>query len=265
MIFIVKDVYYKSMVMSKNFFQLIFSDLYAAKKRDPAARSVLEIFFTYSGFHATIIHRFCHILWKLKLNFLARFFSNISRILTSIEIHPAAKIGEGFFIDHGSGLVIGETSRIGKNVTIYQQATLGGLSPSLDSDLQRNTKRHPTIQDNVIIGSGAQILGPVVIGKNSRIGANAVVLKDVPENITYVGIPARRIESKNVKETFDAYGISKGKMDDPNKKSILALFQEMHSLNQRIDDIKQRIVNHDKLFFSVEKNKRNKIKKRGLK
>ena len=123
------------------------------------------------------------------MKLLSRFVANISRIFTSIEIHPAADIDEGFFIDHGSGLVIGETSVIGKNVTIYQQATLGGLSPSVDSDSQRNVKRHPTIGNNVIIGS-VQILGPILIGHNSRIGTNAVVLKNVPDNHTFVGIPA---------------------------------------------------------------------------
>ena len=167
--------------------------------------------------------------------------SNISRILTSIEIHPAAQIDEGFFIDHGAGLVIGETTVIGKNVTIYQQTTLGGLAPSVDSDSQRNIKRHPTINDNVIVGSEAQILGPVTIGKNSRIGANAVVLKDVPENITYVGVPARKIESKNINESFNPYGMSEGIIDDPNKKSIQALFAEIHSLNEKLDDIRKYI------------------------
>ena len=191
--------------MSKNLLSLIHSDLKAAMKRDPAARHYLEIIFTYSGFHATFIHRICNLLWRLKLKFVARILSSIARILTSIEIHPAANIDEGFFIDHGAGLVIGETTIIGKNVTIYQQTTLGGLSPSVDSDSQRNIKRHPTIRDNVIVGSGAQILGPVVIGKNSRIGANAVVLKDVPENITYVGVPARKIESSNLNESFNPY------------------------------------------------------------
>ena len=227
--------------MSKNLLSLIHSDLKAAMKRDPAARHYLEIIFTYSGFHATFIHRICNLLWRLKLKFIARVLSSISRILTSIEIHPAAKIDEGFFIDHGAGLVIGETTIIGKNVTIYQQTTLGGLSPSVDSDSQRNVKRHPTIRDNVIVGSGAQILGPVVIGKNSRIGANAVVLKDVPENITYVGVPARKIESRNLNESFNPYGILKGVIDDPNKKSIHALFKEIHTLNQKINDLKKQV------------------------
>ena len=246
--------------MSKNLLSLIHSDLKAAKKRDPAARHYLEIIFTYSGFHATIIHRICNLLWRLRLKFIARTLSSISRVLTSIEIHPAATIDEGFFIDHGAGLVIGETTIIGKNVTIYQQTTLGGLSPSVDSDSQRNIKRHPTIRDNVIVGSGAQILGPVVIGKNSRIGANAVVLKDVPENITYVGVPARKIESSNLNESFNPYGISKGVIDDPNKKSIHALFIEIHALNQKVDDLKKQVDQSIKIPNEIQINQGNKGK-----
>lgn len=227
--------------MSKNLFSLILSDLIAAKNRDPAARHYLEVFFTYPGFHSILIHRFCHLLWKLKLRFVARFLSYLSRLLTSIEIHPAVKIGHSFFIDHGAGLVIGETCEVGDNVTIYQQATLGGISPSVDSKSQKKQKRHPFIKDNVIIGSGAQILGPITIGKNSRIGANAVVLKDVPENMTYVGIPARRLESEREYNHFKPYGVIKGKIDDPNKKSILALFQEIHILNERIKELQIKI------------------------
>lgn len=246
--------------MSKNLLSLIRSDLTAAMKRDPAARHYLEIIFTYSGFHATLIHRICNLLWRLKLKFIARIISSISRIFTSIEIHPAAQIDEGFFIDHGGGLVIGETTIIGKNVTIYQQTTLGGLSPSVDSESQRNIKRHPTIKDNVIVGSGAQILGPVVIGKNSRIGANAVVLKDVPENVTYVGVPARKIESTNVNESFNPYGISEGKIDDPNKKSIHALFKEIYSLNQKVDDLKKQFDQRIKIPSEIQINQENKRK-----
>ena len=167
--------------------------------------------------------------------------ANVSRVFTSIEIHPAVVIDEGFFIDHGSGLVIGETAVIGKNVTIYQQATLGGLSPSVNSDLQRNVKRHPTIGKNVVIGSGAQILGPIFIGNNSRIGTNAVVLKNVPDNHTFVGIPARKVESPQQNESFEAYGVSEGKIDDPNKKSILAMFNELHLLNEKINLIESKI------------------------
>ncbi len=227
--------------MSKNLFSLILSDLKAALDRDPAARNYLEIFFTYSGFHAIFGYRLSHILWNSKLKFLARFLSNIVRVITAIEIHPSVKIGKGFFIDHGAGLVIGETSKIGKNVTIYQQATLGGISPSIDSASQRNLKRHPTVGDNVIIGSGAQILGPIYIGNDSRIGANAVVLRDVPDNMTYVGVPARKLESSMNTDSFKAYGISKGKIDDPNKKSISVLYKEMHTLNEKISSIESLI------------------------
>ena len=236
--------------MSKNLFTLIFKDLKAAKLRDPAARNYLEIFFTYPGFHAILFHRFSNLLWRIGLKFLARFLSNFIRLFTSIEIHPAASVGHSFFIDHGAGLVVGETSTIGNNVTMYQQTTLGGLSPSIDSNLQRNTKRHPTLEDNVIVGSGAQVLGPVLIGKNSRIGANAVVLNDVPSDTTYVGIPARKIQSDDKKNTelFEAYGISKGKIDDPNKKSINALFKEIHILNEKILDLQSSIENKKKSY-----------------
>ena len=249
--------------MSKNLFSLIFSDLVAAKKRDPAARNFFEVFFTYPGFHAMVIHRLCNFLWKIKLKLLARFLSYFSRIITSIEIHPAAIIGSGFFIDHGAGLVIGETSKIGHNVTIYQQATLGGISPSINSQLQKKIKRHPTIEDNVVVGSGAQILGPVVIGKNSRIGANAVVLNNVPENMTFVGIPARRLESDKKYVHFNPYGISKGKIDDPNKKSILALYKEIHMLSERVLELQSKLNE----FYNKETDfnvgiKKNKIKRR---
>ncbi len=252
--------------MSKGIFHLIYSDLKAAKGRDPAARSIFEVVFSYSGFHALLFHRICHILWKIKLKFLARFLSNISRILTSIEIHPAASIAEGFFIDHGAGLVIGETSVVGKNVTIYQQATLGGISPSIDSASQRNIKRHPTIGDNVIIGSGAQILGPVYIGDDSRIGANAVVVRDVPDNMTYVGVPARKLESSINKDSFEAYGISKGKIDDPNKKSISVLFKELHTLNEKIQSLEslifQSVPKKDDYGIKLKKTKQQNKKKR---
>ena len=229
--------------MSKNLFHLIKTDLAAAKDKDPAARSYFEVSLTYSGFHAILFYRICHILWRFKLKFVSRFLSNLARILTSVEIHPAAKIGESFFIDHGSGLVIGETCIIGKNVTLYQHTTLGGISPAVNSKSQINVKRHPTIGDNVIIGSGAQILGPVNIGKNSRIGANAVVLSNVPENMTYVGIPARKLESTNKQNNFDPYGIGDGKIDDPNKKSIHALFNEIHQLSEKINELQSKITN----------------------
>jgi len=227
--------------MSKNFFSLIKSDLSAAKCRDPAARNIFDIIFSYSGFHAIIGYRISHFFWKIKLKFIARFISNLFRIITSIEIHPAAIIGDSFFIDHGVGLVIGETSEIGSNVTMYQQVTLGGISPSLNSHMQKNIKRHPTILDNVIVGSGAQILGPIKVGKNSRIGSNAVVLNDVPDNQTYIGIPARRVRNKKELDTFNPYGITEGRIDDPNKTSILGIVNEYNELSFKLKSLEKEI------------------------
>jgi serine O-acetyltransferase len=227
--------------MSKNIFRLINSDLCAAQNRDPAARSRLEVIFTYSGFHAILGYRVSHLLWKLNLKFFSRFLSNLFRIITAIEIHPAAKIGEGFFIDHGVGLVIGETAELGDNVTMYQQVTLGGISPSLNAKKQKNVKRHPTIGNGAIIGSGAQILGAINIGDYSRIGSNAVVLKDVPKNQTFIGIPARKVRNKNDLNNFDAYGITKGKMDDPNKSSIIGILNEFHELNYKFSKLEKEV------------------------
>ena len=178
-------------------------------KRDPAAKSKLSVFLTYPGVKAVFFHRIANFFSIAKFDLIARMISQLSRFLTGIEIHPKAKIGKNLFIDHGMGVVIGETSEIGNNVTIYHMATLGGISPSVDSKDQRNIKRHPTLMDNVVVGSGAQILGPVVIGKNAKIGANAVVTKDVPENSVMVGIPAKNVgESSSDDETFKPYGIT---------------------------------------------------------
>ncbi len=174
--------------------------------RDPAARDKLSIILTYPGVKAVFFHHLAHQLWNLKLLLFARMLSQFSRFLTGIEIHPGAKIGKNLFIDHGMGCVIGESSEIGDNVTLYHGVTLGGISPSENSDKQRNVKRHPTLKDNVIVGSSAQILGPVTVGNSARIGANAVVLKDVPENATMVGNPARNI-STNKDSSFKPYGV----------------------------------------------------------
>ena len=175
-------------------------------KRDPAARDKISIILTYPGVKAVFFHNVAHKLWNLKFLLLARMISQFSRFLTGIEIHPGAKIGKNLFIDHGMGVVIGESSEIGDDVTLYHGVTLGGISPSEDSEKQRNTKRHPTIKDNVIVGSSAQILGPITIGNSARIGANTVVLKDVPENATMVGNPAKNI-STNKDSSFKPYGI----------------------------------------------------------
>jgi len=176
--------------------------------RDPAAKSKLSVILTYPGVKAVFFHRIANFFSIAKLDLIARIISQFSRFLTGIEIHPKAKIGENLFIDHGMGVVIGETSEIGNNVTIYHMVTLGGISPSINSDDQRDSKRHPTLMDNVVVGSGAQVLGPVVIGKNAKIGANAVVTKDVPENAVMVGIPAKNVGTAT--EEFKPYGIANG-------------------------------------------------------
>ena len=186
-------------------------------KRDPAARDKLSIILTYPGVKAVFFHRIANFFSVAKFDLIARIISQFSRFLTGIEIHPKAKIGENLFIDHGMGVVIGETSEIGNNVTIYHMVTLGGISPSINSDDQRNSKRHPTLMDNVVVGSGAQVLGPVVVGKNAKIGANAVVTKDVPENAVMVGIPAKNVGTAT--EEFKPYGIANG----DNKWKILKL------------------------------------------
>ena len=176
--------------------------------RDPAARSKLSVILTYPGVKAVFFHRIANFFATAKFDLIARIISQFSRFLTGIEIHPRAKIGKNLFIDHGMGVVIGETSDIADNVTIYHMVTLGGISPSINSNDQREIKRHPTLHDNVVVGSGAQILGPVVVGKNARIGANAVVTKDVPENAVMVGIPAKNVGTAT--EEFKPYAVTNG-------------------------------------------------------
>ena len=174
--------------------------------RDPAAKSKLSLILTYPGVKAVFFHRIANFFSVAKFDLIARIISQFSRFLTGIEIHPGAKIGKNLFIDHGMGVVIGETSDIGDNVTIYHMATLGGIAPSINSNDQRNIKRHPTIQDEVVIGSGAQILGPVTVGRCAKIGANAVITKDVPEKAVMVGIPAKNVGIAD--SEFKPYGIT---------------------------------------------------------
>ncbi len=174
--------------------------------RDPAAKSKLSLVLTYPGVKAVFFHRIANFFSVAKFDLIARIISQFSRFLTGIEIHPGAKIGKNLFIDHGMGVVIGETSDIGDNVTIYHMATLGGIAPSINSNDQRNIKRHPTIEDEVVIGSGAQVLGPVTIGKCAKIGANAVITKDVPEKAVMVGIPAKNVGLAD--SEFKPYGIT---------------------------------------------------------
>tara|TARA_Y100000590_G_scaffold321136_1_gene363572 strand:+ start:6091 stop:6684 length:594 start_codon:yes stop_codon:yes gene_type:complete len=188
-------------------------------KRDPAAKSKLSVILTYPGVKAIFFHRIANRLWKMKMYLLARIISQMSRFFTGIEIHPAANIGKNLFIDHGMGVVIGETSDIENNVTLYHAVTLGGVSPSIDSESQRATKRHPTLKDDVVVGSGAQVLGPITIGKNAKIGANAVVTKNVSNDAIMVGIPARNINSDKVLEDnkFRPYGVRVDLVEEENK------------------------------------------------
>ena len=177
--------------------------------RDPAAKSKLGIILTYPGVKAIFFHRIANFFSKAGFALIARIVSQSSRFLTGIEIHPAAKIGKNFFIDHGMGVVIGETSEIEDNVTLYHSVTLGGISPSTNSGEQRGVKRHPTLKNNVVVGSGAQVLGPIIVGEFAKIGANAVVTRDVPEHAIMVGVPAKNIRTKTeIKDTsFKPYGI----------------------------------------------------------
>ena len=178
-------------------------------KRDPAAKNKLVVIVAYPGVKAIFLHYIANKIWNINFFLIARIISQFSRFLTGIEIHPAAKIGKNLFIDHGMGVVIGETSEIGNNVTIYHGVTLGGISPAENSLDQVNLKRHPTIKKNVIIGSGAQILGPITIGENARIGANTVILKDVPKYGTMVGNPAKNInKEKSIDNKFKPYGVN---------------------------------------------------------
>ena len=174
--------------------------------RDPAAKSKLSLVLTYPGVKAVFFHRIANFFSTAKFDLIARIISQLSRFLTGIEIHPNAKIGKNLFIDHGMGVVIGETSEIGDNVTIYHMVTLGGIAPSINSDDQRNIKRHPTIGDEVVVGSGAQVLGPVTVGRCAKIGANAVITKDVPEKAVMVGIPAKNVGLAD--SEFKPYGIT---------------------------------------------------------
>ena len=187
--------------------------LNSIKSRDPAAKSILSIILTYPGVKAVFFHKIANFFYVAGFDLLARIISQATRFFTGIEIHPGAKIGKNLFIDHGMGVVIGETSESGKNVTIYHAVTLGGIAPSVNSDSQRNEKRHPTIGDDVVIGSGAQIIGPVKVGNRSRIAANAVVVNNVPENATMVGIPAKVIQIGN-KGNFRPYGVDSKVKDE---------------------------------------------------
>jgi len=229
-------------------FQQIRDDINSVFDRDPAARNWFEVLTTYPGLHALLFHRCNHWLWNKGLKWLARWMSTWARWLTGIEIHPGAQIGQRFFIDHGMGVVIGETAQIGHDVTLYHGVTLGGTS-------WNKGKRHPTLEDGVIVGAGAKILGPFTVGKGAKIGSNAVVTKEVPPEATVVGIPGRIIMRTLADEPsedspidpelraaaqkrfgFDAYGISE-EMPDPVAKSIRGLLDHMHAVDERMGQI----------------------------
>ncbi len=199
-------------------------------RRDPAAQSRIGVVILYPSFHVLIFYKIANFLWKIKLKFFSRFLMQLARVFTGIEIHPAAKIGKRLFMDHGFGIVIGETAEIGEDVTIYQGVTLGGIMPSVESDTQRNQKRHPTIGNNVIIGSGAQILGPIKVGDFSRVGANSVVTKNVPDNVTVAGVPAREFGQSNIRD-FQAYGVSNN-TKDPAEKTLSMILKRLESLEK---------------------------------
>ncbi len=218
------------------FFNKLIEEIDAIIDRDPAASSRFGVIFLYPSFHILFLYKIANFLWGLRLKFLARFVMQIGRFITGIEIHPAAKIGKRFFMDHGNGIVIGETTQIGDDVTLYQGVTLGGTMPSVDSKAQRNKKRHPTVGNNVIIGSGAQILGPIIVGNNSRIGANSVVTKEVKENTTVAGIPAREFSQSNKKKQFQTYGIS-GNEKDPIETEMLLLLKKIETLEKKINNL----------------------------
>ncbi len=223
-------------------FKAMREDIRGAKERDPAARFWLEIVLCYPGFHAIVLHRAAHWAWRRNLKLLGRTISQLGRFLTGIEIHPGAAIGSGFFIDHGMGVVIGETAIIGDRVTLYHDVTLGGVAPSIDSDSQRNQKRHPTLEDDVIVGSGAQILGPVIVGRCARVGANAVVTKDVPQGVTVVGIPGRVIprSTDNAGAEFSPYGTPIGDIPDPIARALEGLMDQVITLQARVEELESQ-------------------------
>ncbi len=219
-------------------FKNLKDDINAFMERDPAARSGLEIVLCYPGFHALIVYRIAHWLWLRDWRLLARFISHIGKIFTAIEIHPGARIGHRFVIDHGTGIVVGETSEIGDDVTLYHDVTLGGISPSEDSASQVGQKRHPTLGDGAIIGSGAAVLGPITIGAGSRVGANSVVTKSIPANVTAVGMPAKVLMPKDqaAHKKFQAYGTPTDG-PDPVVQTIDELRREIARLSGRVEEL----------------------------
>ena len=218
----------------------IIEDIRSVFDRDPAARNMFEIITCYSGVQAVIIYRLTHLLWGYKLYWLARFISTFARLITGIEIHPGAIIGRRFFIDHGMGVVIGETSEIGDDCMIYHGVTLGGTSWDKE-------KRHPTLMDGVIIGAGAKILGPVTLGKNVRVGSNSVVVRSIDDNETVVGIPGRVVRKKSSEiDTFDSYAASSsGTTNDPTLQAVNSIIERLAEMDEKMAKLTPELENHD--------------------
>lgn len=217
-------------------FKQIREDIQAMMAHDPAARSWIEIILCYPGLHAVLFHRLAHWAWGHRLRLVARFLSHVGRMLTGIEIHPGATVGRRLFIDHGMGVVIGETAEIGDDVTLYQGVTLGGTSLA-------QGKRHPTLEDGVIVGAGAQILGPIRVGSGARVGSNAVVLKEVPAGATVVGIPARVVTRRKAspEAVFCSYGTPSADLPDPMARTVEGLFQQVTALTQRVRELESQV------------------------
>ena len=210
----------------------MIEDIRSVFKRDPAARNVFEILTCYSGVQAVIIYRFTHLLWRYKLYWIARFISTLARWITGIEIHPGAVIGRRFFIDHGMGVVIGETAEIGDDCMMYHGVTLGGTSWD-------KVKRHPTLKDGVIIGAGAKILGPITLGKNVRVGSNSVVVKSIDDNCTVVGIPGRVLKQKVADDDqFDSYAAStSSSANDPTVQAVNSIIERLAEIDEQISNL----------------------------
>lgn len=220
-------------------FKHLNEDIRTILEHDPAARSRVEVLLCYPGLHAILFHRLAHGLWRRGWRLGGRLISHLGKMLTGVEIHPAARIGRRVFIDHATGVVIGETAEVGDDVTLYQGVTLGGTSLA-------GGKRHPTLRNGVIVGSGAQILGPHVIGEGARVGANAVVLSDVPPGMTVVGIPARVVMRKRASdEDFCAYGTPAEGIKDPVARTVRTLHHQMREMLDRIDHLETRLAAHE--------------------
>ena len=219
-------------------------DIQSVFNRDPAARNTFEIITCYSGVQAMLFYRLTHRLWLLKLKWLARFIAMLSRWFTGIEIHPGATIGRRFFIDHGMGVVIGETAEIGDDVTLYHGVTLGGTT-------WQKGKRHPTLGNNVVIGAGAKILGPITLGDNVRVGSNSVVVKSIEAEKTVVGVPGRVLKEKTVKsDHFDSYAVG-GSEDDPTVKAINSILKHLHDVDSQLHKVSKELNIKEKKDSSV--------------